>query len=147
MRKALQKMPHHQLDKFTMTVDEFDEALVEEFEMKVKGKMYDIACIEVKGKTVTVFGKHDEKEDNLLALLDYVVSSPIKNKNEIPSSVWQFISMTFVIPFDKLKIASLHLTGYNPVPYFFTNNSFIASIKVPPPRWTLFPNVNRSPVL
>jgi hypothetical protein len=60
MREQMKHLPADQLDVLHLSYQEFLDARVEEHEVKVKGKMYDIARIEQSGDRVTVFGLHDE---------------------------------------------------------------------------------------
>jgi len=133
MREALKFLPEHQLDVLKMTENEFRVARVEEHEVKVNGRMYDIACIAAKGDSVTVYGKHDEKEDNLIALLDHVITAPMKAKDPTSSVTTTFILLIFIKPASVALIFS-RMEVTQPVTfYFFHTKTFNHSPDSPPP--------------
>jgi hypothetical protein len=134
MREALKRIPRHELDVLKLSVQEFNQSLVEDLELEYKNKMYDVAWIERDGDQVTVFGKYDETEDSLLAMLDFLLNSPLKNKNEIPVGVWQYISMIFVIPVNTFDIPFTSTRTKTLSRYWFSTKPFITTIQVPPPR-------------
>jgi hypothetical protein len=68
---------------------------VEDHEVRVDGRMYDIAFVEEVAGNKIVYAMHDEKEDNLLALLSFVLDTPV-DKKQIPVVIQQFISLLFI---------------------------------------------------
>ena len=64
--------------QFEFTARAFDEALVEDEEIKVSGKMYDIVRVEHLNEKIVVTCIHDEAEDNLFAFLGDVLGKAAK---------------------------------------------------------------------
>jgi hypothetical protein len=134
MRAALKLLPNDKLEVFQLTAAAFREAMIEEHEIKIGGKMYDIARTTELNDLIYVYCLHDEKEDNLLALIEHIVSSPLKDKNSIPGSVMQFLSLSFLIPVweYEMKPDASDLKQFTP--YTFNSRLFISTVKSPPPR-------------
>lgn len=134
MRGALKQTPDHLLDKFTLSQKDFKEAKVEDHEVMVDGKMYDIARVQMRSDSVFVYCLHDEKEDDLLILVDYLVSCPVTKKDSIPGVVMRFLSLTFLIPSTHFGLPERSLTPVNFAPYTFDIKLFAREIHSPPPR-------------
>ncbi len=132
MRAAIRTLPDDKLSRLALTDDEYKKSIVEDGEIKVAGKMFDVARIKQRGDSVIVFALHDEKEDNLLALADEIVSKPFKQDAGVTSSVVHFISMIF-LPGEHVTVLSAtgkdvrHDSGY------FDLDLSIAQKKVSPP--------------
>jgi hypothetical protein len=117
MRQALKLLPAASLEKLTLSLQDYLRSKVEEHEIKVNGKMYDVARIKVSADSVAVFCIHDEKEDNLIAFVAEIISKPLKNKNAMPNAIQQFITLLFLPPANEWyfegKVFKNDLTGYN----------------------------------
>lgn len=133
MKAQLKEMPAEQLDLIKLSVADFKKAKVDDHEIKVNGKMYDIARIEQKGDILFVYCLHDEAEDNLLVFLDTIVRVPLKDKSA-PAQVLKFTSLTFILPsITTLKplvsFQTCSHTRYNP-----DESSFVPALDSPPPK-------------
>jgi hypothetical protein len=133
MREQLKYLPTEELSVFTFTVDEFRKAKVNDHEIKVDGKMHDIARIESKEGQLYVYAVHDEAEDNLLAFLSEIASRSSKDKKPVPSQLLKLISLQFVKTEISWQIHSgdfiVHNTGYT-----VGASDFVQMIESPPPR-------------
>ncbi len=133
MREQLKDKPDEHLTLLTLTADEYRKAKVNDHEVRVNEKMYDIARTVVKDNKVLVYALHDEAEDNLLALLNEMVKRSSKDKKPVPSQLIQLLSLQFVIIENKIPalagISVVHTTTYNT-----SISSFIQGIESPPPR-------------
>jgi hypothetical protein len=98
MRQALKFRPDDQLEVLRLTKKKYNEARVDEHEVKVNGKMYDIARMKVSEDSVIVYALHDEKEDNLLALMGEIISKPLKDRSSMPVAIVQFLTLLFIQP-------------------------------------------------
>lgn len=133
MREQLKYKPDEELTLLTLTKEEFRKAKVNDHEVKVDEKMYDIARIVVQHDKVLVYALHDEAEDNLLALLNEMVERSSNDKKPVPSQLIQLLTLQFVIIENKIPA----LTGVSVVhttPYQVFLPSFISVIEIPPPR-------------
>jgi hypothetical protein len=136
MRRALQQKPDKELEVLVLTREEFAEARVEEHEVKVDGKMYDIARTKPDGDKIKIFCLHDAKEDDLLAFLDEIVSRPINQTNSMANSAFQFLSLIFIIPEEYNSESIIVSTFQNAARYFFNLIEFCSTPSSPPP-WRL----------
>jgi hypothetical protein len=68
-REALKYLPDSELDHFVLSPQEFKKARVNEREVLINGKMYDIARVHTGSEMIEVFALHDEAEDDLLAFI------------------------------------------------------------------------------
>ncbi|MFN8342847.1 MAG: hypothetical protein U0V64_14385 [Cyclobacteriaceae bacterium] len=122
-----------QLQSIHLTAAQLEEALVEEDEMKLNGRMYDIAAIQKTGDRVVVLCLHDEKEDSLLSLLDGIIQNATRDKKPVPPSVLGLLSLTAEIP-SHLVIQVEVLSGENNTQWQPLVSSFQKSPFAPPPR-------------
>lgn len=97
MRAALKAMPSERLTKLEMTEAEFRQSRVEDHEIKVAGKMYDIARMEAENGNIIVWCLHDEAEDTLLGFLDAVTNRAHHDRQTLPPSVVEFLTLTYLI--------------------------------------------------
>jgi hypothetical protein len=133
MREQLKHIPDEELTLLTLTREEFQKAKADDHEVKVNGKMYDIARIVVNDKNVFVYALHDEAEDNLLALLNEMVKRSSKDKKPVPSQLIQLITLVFV-PVESQLLQNSSVAFIHHTPYRETSVSFYTVIESPPPR-------------
>ncbi len=134
MRAALQAMPQEDLTKLVLSEAEFIRARVEQHEIKVNGKMYDIARVMFENGNVTVWCLHDEAEDNLLAFLDAVSSRAHQDSSPLPQSIQQFLSLTFLIPEFQFPCVC-YASAKAETAYRIAACSTSLSVQSPPPRF------------
>lgn len=133
MREALKHLPDHALEVLTLSRAAYNAAKVEEHEVQVNGKMYDVARIVITRDSVTVYGLHDAKEDNLVALLEEIISKPLKDRRSMPASILDFISLMFVQPVNELYLGRESL-GTVFTAYHFAVADVLIMCDSPPPR-------------
>lgn len=95
MRSQLRNLPAEELELLTLTPEEFQKAKIEEHEVKVDGKMYDIARLETQDNNILVYCLHDAAEDNLLAFLNKILTLPLKDSH-IPNGILHFYSLNYL---------------------------------------------------
>ncbi len=133
-REQIKRLPDDALQILKLTASEYQKARVDEHEVKVDGKMYDISRVEIKDNSVWVYCLHDADEDNLIALLAKVISVPLKDKSSMPVSILQFLSLSFItsnhtIDFYNSSKIVVPKTGYQ-----LPLSTYVQSINLPPPR-------------
>lgn len=133
VRDEIKSLPIDQLQYFRFTRTLYDDLRVGDDELKVDGKMYDIAQITFSGDEVVIYALHDEDEDNLLILVSEILSKPIDAKSSIPPEVLHFLSLVFVPETFDFPIAQF-CSGKNEVVYNFSISAFHNTIETPPPR-------------
>jgi hypothetical protein len=133
MRAQLKNLPADQLQCIKLSNEEYKKAKVEEHEVKVDGKMYDIARIQFKADTVFVYGIHDRAEDSLLAFLDKILSLPLKDKSA-PNQVLKFTALTFIVPVIFQHNISRCIIPIEETAYLLSDSTFIQLPDSPPPK-------------
>jgi len=133
MREQLRTLPDHELTLLTLSESDFKKAQVDDHEVKVDGKMYDIARIETRKGKVFVFAKHDEAEDNLLSFVQEILNRSANDKKPVPNQVIQLLTLDFVLIENEFpqnsSVYIRHASVY--VRAFYGNPSLIDA---PPPR-------------
>ncbi len=133
IRAELKYKPVEELEVLELTANAFQQALVEEHEIEVDGKMYDIARVERKDGRVIVYALHDEAEDNLLSLLDAILKNATKDKKPVPPTITGLHTLLFLpVDFQHGQVESQvvqHRTGY-----WFALRCTSLSIEGPPPK-------------
>lgn len=137
MRAALKTMPEERLTKLVLTESDFFRSKVEEHEIKIDGRMYDIARLQYAGGKVIVWCLHDEAEDNLLAFLDAVSNRAHQDSTPVPQSILQFLSLTFLVPEFQLPL-SYTAAAKTETTYRLPVYSILVPIQSPPPRAKYF---------
>lgn len=134
MRAALKAMPEEHLMQLVLAETDFRASRVDEHEMKVNGKMYDIARFSIENGCVTVWCLHDEAEDNLLSFMDAMLRNLHQDTAPVPISMAVFTltwDMPVVFEFSvNRKISELSLSP----PYSDALRAPVLSLESPPPR-------------
>lgn len=133
MRAELRQMDESELDKIILTIKEYKEALVEDDEMELNNRMYDIARTELQGDRIIVYCLHDENEDNLLVLLDSILSNSSKDKKPIPSSLLGFVNLISLPIHIDNTITEIAKEDHHTA-YLFSQSSSLKPILSPPPK-------------
>lgn len=133
MKAKLKELPAEKLELIKLSSIAFKKARVDEHEIKVNGKMFDISRIEKSGDSYFVYCLHDKAEDGLLAFLDKILSTPLKDK-KAPSQVLKFTSLTFILPASNNPLQDRSI-----VPSAFTTykegaTTFVPALDSPPPQ-------------
>jgi hypothetical protein len=134
MREALRSAPEGQLEIFVLTEQQFRNSLVDEYEVQVNDKMYDIARTVKHGNLIKVYCLHDQQEDDLLDMLSEIIGKPLKNKTAIPQQVAKFLALTYILPQADLFVLSKQVANLLNFHYLFSIVSFI-SLQDSPPPW------------
>lgn len=133
MREQLRHLPAEQLTLFTLTPEEFKQARVEDHEIKVNGKMYDIARVEVQDNLIQVYALHDEAEDNLLSFLSELVNRSTNDKKPIPDQLINLLALEFLLEKNSLP-ANCWQTINHESAYRAKSSSTFYTNETPPPR-------------
>jgi hypothetical protein len=133
MREILKTLPEENLQVLTLTMDQYQDALVEDWEIKVDGKMYDVARISHKNGVVEVFCLYDAKEDNLFLLLGEIVAKPLHSNHKIPSIAVAYLSLIFIATTTFTLVSPVEYTNGLTFYQFSATSSYL-EIFLPPPR-------------
>lgn len=133
MREQLKYLPEEQLTRFKFTEAELKKARVEDHEIKVAGKMYDIARIMKQGNLIIVLALHDEAEDNLLTFLSEMVSRSANDKKPVPVQVEQLLTLSF-LPVSLTAPQNSYSEIKHLTPYYKLCSTVYFTLELPPPR-------------
>jgi hypothetical protein len=133
MRAALKRLPDEQLHVLMLTRKQFANARQDDDEIRINGKMYDVARTRPAGDYIAVYCLHDEAEDNLLAFITEVVTKPLTSEDSLPEEIIQYLTLTFIHSENIISFGTLDkdLTGNNA--YYFTVKAYHAIPDAPPP--------------
>lgn len=132
MRAAIRTLPDHKLTRLALAHQAYRKSIVEEGEIKVDSKMFDVARVKQQGDSVIVFALHDEKEDDLLAFADEIISKPFEQDAGVTTSVLQFISMMFM-PGQHVDVFSPDANDIHHASKYVDSNLSIAQARGTPP--------------
>lgn len=133
MREQLKTLPDHELTVFTFTQEEFRKVKENDHEVKVNGKMHDIARIVIQDNKLLIYALHDEAEDNLLSFLDEMVKRSSTDKKPIPSQLVQLLTLQFISIESQFPQNSSVAISHSSF-YLSCQNSHTPIIDSPPPR-------------
>lgn len=133
IRHQLSALPDQELTRILLTREDFNKAKVDDHEVKLNGKLYDIARIEWNTDTVLVFAKHDQAEDNLLSFLQEMLHQSSNDKNQVPVQLIQLITLHFILFENQLPLNSCVFIAHRSS---YEVNVFNCSLRIesPPPR-------------
>jgi hypothetical protein len=133
MRNDLNKMPLHELQKLTLSADEYERSKVGDDEVKLAGKMYDIAQIERVDNQIVIYAVHDEAEDSLLAFLNTVIKRGENDKKPLPQGLLALAGLQYLPSiFQVLQPVFLDVKSFTH--YLVSNCTFYPDLLSPPPR-------------
>jgi hypothetical protein len=133
MRSQMRALPKEQLHQLILSPADFEKSKVEDDEIKVDGKMYDIAWVETTNKEVTVYCLHDEAEDNLLSFLDEILKNASNDKKQLPSGIFSLLEMDVLPKILNTSSKDVALQkGFTAYKCYV--NDFIPLLNTPPPR-------------
>jgi hypothetical protein len=134
MRAKIRQMPDHALTRLSLTHQQFENSFVENDEVKVNGKMFDIGRIKTTSDSVIVFALHDEKEEDLMAFVNDIVSKPFDQKSGVTEFVVNYIGLNY-LPGQQVREFSTEgssITHFSQ--YTHSSNVWFRRVDFPPPR-------------
>jgi len=132
-RAQLKQLPIDQLQVLKMSLLEFEDAQVEEDEIEVEDKMYDVARIEKSGNEITVYCLHDQAEDNLLSFLDEILKKASHDKKPLPLNFLDLLEASDLpVPFKFIHVDKSALPFF--ISDFISYKDPISSLTTPPPK-------------
>ncbi len=134
MREQLAVLPAEKLDCVRLSADDFIRFRVDEHELKIGGRMFDIARVVLNGDKLLVYGLYDEAEDNLLAFLNTVILRLHEDENPMPASLLTLLTQLYLVPQTITLCQPDTSSGLTEVPYLKNFSSVQAKKHTPPPR-------------
>jgi hypothetical protein len=131
--EALKTTPGEKLHILRMSTTGFALSRVDEHEVRVNNKMYDIAWTRISGDSIFVYCLHDEKEDTLFAFLEEIVASPLNNADDLPHVINDFLTLTFIVTDCSIPVIARTSVRAEPTKYSFSTITFRTENDSPPP--------------
>ena len=97
-RAELFKNAAENFDCFDLTQRAYEDALIEENEIRLNDRMYDVAKVEFTDDRVILYARHDAAEDDLLLFIQEVIHNASTDEKPAPGSLTSFLFLTFLKP-------------------------------------------------
>ena len=134
MRAKLRVLPDDQLEILMLSREGYKESRVDDHEVRVKGKMYDVARVETTRDSVRIYCLYDEKEDSLIALCTELIGKPLESGSSLPGAILKFIGLHFIVFEDAMSFTSARFPIAELCGYTFNTCTPDSEIATPPPR-------------
>lgn len=95
-KAALFKESASEFERFELSVEAYEDALVEENEIKINDRMYDVAKVKYYHGSVILFARHDAAEDDLLLFIKEVLQNASSDEKPTPGILTSFLSLQFL---------------------------------------------------
>jgi hypothetical protein len=133
MRVVLTSLPDDKLQVLILKNEEFHLARVNEHELKIQGKMFDMARIRIADDRVLVYGVYDEAEDNLLVFIETVLQNLQQDAAGAPGVIAHFCTLPFLLVADSYDFSVCLPDREHRSLYVIHFSSFAPSVDGPPP--------------
>lgn len=133
MRAQLRNLPADQLQQLVLSKKDYDAARVGGDEVRVDGRMYDIARLTVVGDSVHIYCLHDEAEDNLIAFMGEILHRVHTDDEPVNVSVILLFALKFV-PSHFILTQPEPATDRLTTAYQFHSSTCFQSSSTPPPE-------------
>jgi hypothetical protein len=121
------------MQKITLSVSEFQTCKINETEISMNGKMYDVKSVSISGNKVSLEVFNDMEEDEIIEKINLSINNSKQNKNQ-PDQIVQLLTSVYLHPSFQLSFTN---KGFHEIT-FRTDIDLIHSreleISSPPPR-------------
>ncbi len=136
MRALLKLKPVETLTYFKLTPEAWQRAQVEDEEMEIDGRMYDIARVTYQHNEVHVWAERDEGEDNLLALLHTLATRHHHDKKSVPTLITHVLALIYEVPAMTKTPGRIFFVIAHATSYLAVTDSLLSLPTTPPPQYT-----------
>ena len=130
--ERFERLENKSAEKIRLSKDQFSQALVDDEEIELHGKMFDIIKTVTLNDSIEVSAYRDNEEEQLINFITSVVT--FDAQGQAPHQVLQFFDLTFLTSAFSFKaierIRQTDLSNFFPIPY----NKISTGIIKPPPR-------------
>jgi len=134
MRESIGYLPNEEFETFVFTLEEYQKIKVNDFEVKIDGKMYDHSAPKFEDGKVILFARHDKDEDDLISFITNIVNSSNEDKKPVPSQLLSFFNLTYLSPLQlTLPVLSNKIQSFDR--YQSSLLTLYLSVESPPPRF------------
>jgi hypothetical protein len=134
IRAELEILPDDQLTCLTLSRAAYHASVVEDDEIRLNGKLYDVARLEFFGDSVKLFAAHDVNEENLMAFASEMICKPFEEDPSVTGPILQFISFDFLPSQLVNKSLNEGKDIMHQSMYSCLSNAMFLNIEAPPPR-------------
>jgi hypothetical protein len=139
MQELLRNTPQAQFQQFVFTKTEFSDAKVDDDELRVNGKMFDVAGVNFRNGSVIVYALSDPAEDELFAFLGDILENAPPDQQHAASQLIKLMTLhylqsTFIISSPD-PVRELHSSVYH-----FSEGTIEPPFTTPPPEPAPFRN-------
>jgi hypothetical protein len=133
--RQLKITPISKLDKLEISLQQFEEAKVEENEIRVGGRMFDVAkVIQANDDQLILYGMFDNDEDDLLAFLECLTADD--KQGCAPAFVLSSMHLFFELPLSEVyKSKNLFQVTVARTLYYYLQTNVTLKTESPPPRF------------
>jgi len=97
VRKQLETLPAEALQRFEMSMARFESIRVDDHEVSIEGRLYDICRFSVTGDKVVVFALHDDAEENLMLGLRSMLKMGLSDSKPVPSAFLSYFQLHYLV--------------------------------------------------
>ncbi len=132
MREQLARMPAEKLACVALSPDDYLRYRIDRHELKINGRMFDVAHTVHTNGMVLVYGLFDAAEDNLLSLLQKVLLRLHQDDEPLPPALLSLLLLTYHLP-EHIHLKPVPFTSLIKVAPYQTCYSKSVWFKVPSP--------------
>ncbi|MCS6973068.1 MAG: hypothetical protein N2044_01300 [Cyclobacteriaceae bacterium] len=136
MRQQLAVLPSADLECLELTPDEFVRFKVDDHELKINGRMFDIARVIRLEEYVMVYGLYDAAEDNLLGFIRNIFLRIHNDDDPLPVLLVSLYKMVYHLPDTDLILMNPVMLCKAQKPYLKNFKSPLLKLLTPPPRFS-----------
>jgi hypothetical protein len=126
------------LENITLSRREYESSKTDEYEIRFRGKMYDIARIEFHNDSVTIYCINDTEEENLFVALEKIFSPQkqhsSKQQSQVPHQFVKFLSLAF-LQTENFSSTCIDFTKSMPQQHTMYFPEIFPAYAAPPPKF------------
>ncbi len=107
---------------------------INENEISINGKLYDISSFVIKGTTVQLVVVNDEKEEGILKKIKELITGTNKH-SQLPTKLLHLLVLNYILPHSTFKFKLPQLTQQKCFSYCCKIISVSAEVSSPPPKF------------
>lgn len=134
MREKIAALPAEELEQVVLLKEDFARFRQDEHEVKVNGRMFDIAYMVECGNYLILYGVYDEAEDNLLAFIKAVLLRLHSDEEPMPSNLLSIVIQIYLAPQGVELMLPEPITFKAEIPYLRNFLTVHLQKYTPPPR-------------
>lgn len=131
-REMIKRLPREKLIRLVLSPEEFARYKVDDHELKIDGKMFDIATTRVVGDQLEVLCIRDAEEEGLLGIMRALHREPVQKSNAIPAVIG-YLGLLYILEESSFEFYSTRVMWHQTT-YINSFSNISLSRPSPPPR-------------